>query len=118
MNLEDIVQNIEFTSIISQVIITLIFLISDVITGFITAIINKNLDSQKMREGLLRKMLLIVVLALVFCIQYAVFNLSFISKAVCIYIIIMEAVSIFENLQKAGIDFGSFGKIFKIKGDE
>lgn len=118
MDFNQIIQNVEFTSIVWQIITTLIFLLSDVITGFICAIINKNLDSQKMREGLLRKMLLIVVLALAFCLQYAVFNLTFISKAVCIYIIVMEAVSILENLQKSGIDFGNFGNIFKIKGDE
>lgn len=118
MEFTEIIKQVEFTSIIWQVITTLIFLLGDVLTGFITAIINKNLDSQKMREGLLRKMLLIVVLALAFCLQYAIFNLPLISKSVCIYIIVMEIVSILENLQKAGIDFGKFGNIFKIKGDE
>lgn len=118
MEIEQIVQNVEFTSVMWQIITTLIFLLGDILTGFICAIINKNLDSQKMREGLLRKMLLIVVMGLSFCLQYAIFNMTIISKAVCIYIIIMEIVSILENLQKAGIDFGKFGNIFKIKGDE
>ena len=116
-NLETIINNLHFTSLLWQVLATLIFMVGDIISGFVSALIQKNVDSQKMREGLLRKMLLILIIALSFIIQYA-FNITLISKIVCIYIIIMEVISILENLKKAGIDLGKLGELLKIKQDE
>lgn len=116
-NLETIINNLHFTSLLWQVLATLIFMVADIISGFVSALIQKNVDSQKMREGLLRKMLLILIIALSFIIQYA-FNITLISKIVCIYIIVMEVISILENLKKAGIDLGKLGELLKIKQDE
>lgn len=70
-----------------------------------------------MREGLLRKILLIVVIILSFIFQYA-FNIPVISKVVCIYLIVMEIISIMENLKKAGIDLGKLGELLKIKTED
>lgn len=70
-----------------------------------------------MREGLLRKILLIVVIILSFIFQYA-FNIPIISKVVCIYLIVMEIISIMENLKKAGIDLGKLGELLKIKTED
>lgn len=100
MNLEEIINTLNFTNIFWQGGATLIFMIGDIISGIVQAIINKDLDSQKMREGILRKMLLILVVILSFIFQYA-FNIPAISKIVCIYIIIMEIISILENVKKS-----------------
>lgn len=116
MNIEQIINSLNFTTIFWQAGATLIFMVADIVTGLIQAVINKNLDSQKMREGILRKALLILVVILSFISQYA-FNIPAISKVVCIYIIIMEEISIFENLKKAGVDLGKLGEILKIKSD-
>lgn len=116
MSLEQIINSLNFTTIFWQAGATLIFMIVDIISGIIQAIINKNLDSQKMREGILRKSLLILVVILSFIAQYA-FNIPAISKVVCIYIILMEVISIFENLKKAGVDLGKLGELLKIKSD-
>lgn len=101
--MEEFFMNLQFSNIIWQIVTPLIFSLADIITGYIQAIINKNVDSQVMREGLLHKMLLLVVLILSFIMQFA-FNLSFISIVVCLYICIMETTSILENLKKAGIE--------------
>lgn len=101
--MEEFFMNLQFSNIIWQIVTPLIFSLADIITGYIQAIINKNVDSQVMREGLLHKMLLLVVLMLSFIMQFA-FNLSFISIVVCLYICIMETTSILENLKKAGIE--------------
>lgn len=114
MNIEQIINSLNFTTIFWQAGATLIFMVVDIISGIIQAIINKNLDSQKMREGILRKSLLILVVILSFIAQYA-FNIPAISKVVCIYIILMEIISIFENLKKAGVDLGKLGELLKIK---
>lgn len=117
MSFEEILGSLNFTNIIWQIITPLIFMLADIITGVIQAVINKNLDSQKMREGLLRKLGLVLIIILSFIIQYA-FNISIISKAIIIYIVLMESLSIIENLKKAGIDFGKFGELLKVKSDE
>lgn len=116
MNLEQIINSLNFTTIFWQAGATLLFMVADIISGIIQAVINKRLDSQKMREGILRKALLILVVILSFIAQYA-FNIPAISKVVCIYIILMEIISIFENLKKAGVDLGKLGELLKIKSD-
>lgn len=117
MNIEQIITSLNFTNIFWQGGATLIFMIADIVSGVIQAVINKNLDSQKMREGILRKMLLILVVILSFIFQYA-FNIPIISKVVCIYLIVMEIISILENLKKAGIDLGKLGELLKVKAEE
>ena len=101
--MEEFFMNLQFSNIIWQIVTPLIFSLADIISGYIQAVINKNVYSQVMREGLLHKMLLLVVLILSFIMQFA-FNLNFISIAVCLYICIMETTSILENLKKAGIE--------------
>ena len=70
-----------------------------------------------MREGLLRKILLILIVILSFIFQYA-FNIPAISKVVCVYLILMEIISIMENLKKAGIDLGKLGELLKVKQED
>lgn len=116
MNIEQIINSLNFTTIFWQGGATLLFMVGDIVSGLIQAVINKNLDSQKMREGLLRKSLLILVVILSFVAQYA-FNIPEVSKIVCIYIIVMEIISIMENLKKGGIDLGKLGELLRIKSD-
>ena len=111
-----LIEKLNFSNMIWQIVTPLIFSLFDVITGYIQAIINNNVDSKIMREGLFRKILLILVIFLSFIFQYA-FNIPLISKVVCIYIIIMEIVSILENLKKAGVDLGKLGELLKIKAE-
>lgn len=101
--MEEFFMNLQFSNIIWQIVTPLIFSLTDIITGYIQAVINKNVDSQVMREGLLHKMLLIVILILSFIMQFA-FGIKLISVGVCLYICLMETTSILENLQKAGIE--------------
>ena len=117
MSFSEILESLNFTNLVWQILTPLAFMLADIITGIIQAVINKNLDSQKMREGLLRKLGLILIIILGFIIRYA-FNIPIISKAIVIYILLMETLSILENLKKAGIDFGKFGELLKVKADE
>lgn len=110
----DIINTLNFTNIVWQIVTPLIFSLADIITGFIQAVINKNVDTQIMRKGLLHKVLIILVIVLSFVIDLA-FNLQFVSKVVCIYVIIMELLSIAENLKKAGIDLKELGDILENK---
>lgn len=98
-NLIKILDQLDFSSILWQIMTPVIFSMADIVTGLIQAIINKNLDSQKMRMGLLHKTLLIIIILLGFTLDFT-FNLNFVSRAICIFVIVMETVSIAENLKK------------------
>lgn len=117
MEIFDIIKDLNFSNIMWQILTPLIFSLADIITGYIQAIINKNLDSQKMRTGLLHKVLIIIIIILSFIIQYA-FSIKYVSSVVCIYVFVMEIVSILENLKKAGIDIGKLGNILKDKYED
>lgn len=117
MDFTILIDKLNFSNIIWQIITPLIFSLADIITGYIQAWINKNIDSQKMRIGLLHKVLIILVVILSFIIQFA-FSIKYIAGVVCVYVVLMEMVSIFENLKKAGVDIGKLGNIIKEKTEE
>lgn len=101
--MEELMQTLTFSNIVWQVITPLIFSGLDILTGYIQAVINKNVDSKVMREGLLHKCLLIVAIIIGYVVEYA-FGLSAVSSVITIYICVMELMSILENIKKAGID--------------
>lgn len=113
MNIQEIVNNLDFSSLAWQVFAPIIFSVVDIITGFIQALINNNVSSKVMRVGLLHKILIVIVITTGFVGGMA-FNLPIIPKFICGYIIIMETVSIFENLAKAGLDVKELIKFFKL----
>lgn len=116
MDLKVIIDSLNFASIFWEFLTPVIFSIADIITGFIQAAINNNVDTSVMRKGLLHKILILLVLVLSFLLD-ATFNLNFCAKAVSIYIIVMEVLSICENLTKAGIKLGKLSDILKVGGD-
>ena len=103
MEIAEIVQNLNFSSMAWQILAPCIFSLCDVLTGFKQSVINKDVDSQIMRNGLLHKVLIIIIVLLSFIADLS-FNLSFLSKIVCGYVILMETTSILENLKKSGLD--------------
>lgn len=114
MEIQEILQNLNFSNIAWQILAPCIFSLCDILSGFTQAVINKDVDSQIMRNGLLHKVLIIIIVLLSFVIDLS-FGLSFVSKIVCGYVIVMEATSILENLKKAGIDVGKLTDILKNK---
>ena len=76
---------------------------ADIITGWIQATINSCWDSTKMRKGLYRKGGEMLVVFLTYIIYLAVAIPVEIVKGVVIYIVIMELVSVIENLDLAGV---------------
>ena len=115
--MEEVLKTLTFSSIIWQVITPLIFSGLDILTGYIQAVINKNVDSKIMREGLLHKCLLIVAIIVSYVVEFA-FGIQIVPKVITVYICIMEVMSILENLQKAGVNLGQIGDILKKKEDK
>lgn len=86
-----------------EIIIPMIFIILDVISGVLKAFFQKTLSSLKMREGLMHKAayILVIILAVLLQVSSVVFNFGFEIPsvlAVAIYICCAEVVSIIENI--------------------
>lgn len=84
-------------------LITGVMILMDVILGIAGAVKNKDVQSGKLREGLWHKAGFVGLIALAFVVQYAAayaelgFDVPTV-LAVCVYVIVTEAVSVFENL--------------------
>ncbi len=96
------------------------FMLQDLITGFVAAVINKCVDSTSMKNGLWHKcgfMLAIVFGCLCeYTMNYIDLGFSIpVQDAVCTFIILTEMVSNLENLGKISPELGSskFMDIFK-----
>jgi len=99
----DTLQNISFTHRYWIILLPLILIGADIITGWIQASVNGTWDSTKMRKGLFRKSgeLMIIVVA---CVIYEAIVLPVdVPVFISAYIVIMEVLSVLENLDQAGV---------------
>lgn len=84
-------------------IVTAVMIVLDVVVGFAGAVRNKDVQSAKLRDGLWHKAGFVGLIALAYVIQYTTLyaDLGFeipTVMAVCVYVIVTEIVSVFENL--------------------
>lgn len=114
MEINELINNLNFSNLFWQILTPLIFSCADIITGFIQAVINENVETSKMRKGLLHKVLILLVIILSFIIDMTFGLKFFVSKIVSMYVIFMEILSIVENITKAGINVGKLSDILKI----
>lgn len=85
--------------------IVAVFVVMDLATGVMQAVSNKTLDSSKMRAGLWHKCGFIMVVVLAALVEWSMqfVDLGFtlpLFIPVCVFIILTEIVSIFENVCK------------------
>lgn len=109
---EEVIQSITYTHDYWIFLAPLLLNASDVITGWIQATINGCWDSTKMRYGIMRKALMMLMVVVAYCFEYAIeaVHRAHFATFVSGMIIVMEAVSIFENLDQAGIPIPAFIK--------
>ena len=99
----EFIREISFTHRYWILFLPLFLMAADVVTGWIQATINETWDSTKMRVGLYRKSGEILVIVIAYVI-YAAINLPVDMPAfIAGYIIIMEIISVAENLDEAGL---------------
>lgn len=83
-----------------------VMMVADVVVGFIVAVINGELSSSKMREGLLHKALMLVLIFACLAIEIGISHTAALPydvptcEVVCGYIVIMELMSVLENIAK------------------
>lgn len=97
------------------------FIAMDIVTGIMQAVANKTLDSTKMRAGGWHKCGFIMVIILAALVEWAMqfidlgFTLPLFVPA-CVFIILTEIVSIFENVCKLSPELANskLAKLFSV----
>ncbi|MCJ0553776.1 phage holin family protein [Enterococcus cecorum] len=103
-----------------QILVWLIFILIlmgvDVITGLIQAKINRNINSKKIGDGILKKVQILLVLIVIVPLTIVLPNVVSTTVIIGIYLLetYNELVSINENLKHAGIDTNLLGPITKL----
>ena len=80
----------------------------DIITGFVNAWAKNDIRSSAMRQGLARKFGELVIIAIGQLFFYGVGLPKYIVAGISTYIILMELISICENLKKLGVPIPKF----------
>ena len=108
--IKELLDNFHFTNELWAVMIPIILMGIDILTGIINAWIKKELKSSKLREGLAKKFgeISIIVIGEIFVIGFGLSN--FLADGISLYLIIMELISICENLEKIGVPVPKFIK--------
>jgi toxin secretion/phage lysis holin len=110
--------DISFTSRYWVLLLPLALMAADVITGWLQATINGTWDSTKMRKGLFRKSAELLVIVVAYVVYVAISLPVDVPGFIAGYIIVMEILSVCENLDQAGVPMPTWltrrlGKIAK-----
>lgn len=81
-----------------------VMMVVDVVVGFIVAVINGELSSVKMRKGLLRKVLMLILIFVCLAIEIGISHAVALPydvptcEVVCSCVVVMELISVLENI--------------------
>lgn len=81
-----------------------VMMVADVVVGFIVAAINEKISSTKMRNGLLHKALMLILIFVCLAIEVSISHTGALPydvptcEVVCGYIALMELISMLENI--------------------
>lgn len=104
----EITNEIKFTSALWPILLPLVLMGADILTGWIQASVNGTWDSTKMRKGLFRKSGELVIIILAYIVQIAVELPVDVFLFISLYVCVMEILSVIENLDQAGLPVPSW----------
>jgi toxin secretion/phage lysis holin len=97
------------------IVVALIFMVLDIISGLIKAFQTGSYDSKLMRNGLYHKIAYIIIMLVGACLEFAITNPNFdpgfqvpMFGVICGYIIVTEFFSILENVSAVNPAIGNF----------
>lgn len=102
-----------------SILLACVMMCADVVVGFIQAAINNQLSSTKMRQGLLHKVLILILIFVCLAIEIGIGHTVKLPYdiptcgVVCGYVIIMELISILENIARGYPQFAD-SELFKL----
>lgn len=82
----------------NYLLIIVIAIVTDFITGITKAIFKKNIQSEKLRKTIPKIIGYFAIIIIGICLQI-VFNIDFIVKILTLFIIVIEFISVIENIQ-------------------
>lgn len=107
---ESILTNFHFVNEFWGLVAPCIMMAIDFITGTIYAWSTKTFQSKKMRTGLSKKVGELAIIVIGEVLSFSLGLPKYIMTGISLYIIIMELMSIFENLDKMGVPVPKFIK--------
>ena len=111
MSITEVIENIHFVNRIWILLLPLILMGIDILTGLINAMWKeKNFQSCVMRQGLVKKCGEVAIILVGLVVTFGLTLPIYILKAISLYLIIMELMSIMENLDKMGVPVPNFVK--------
>lgn len=102
-SLQDIANIIHFEKSWYILIVPMVMMAFDYLTGIMKAWHNHDIQSSKLRDGLNRKFGECIVIIISLFLQYSIGLPKEITTFISIYIIVMELISIIENLDAVGV---------------
>lgn len=117
-DMNEALQNLKFAKDFWVILMPSILMAIDVLTGFINAWARKRIKSAVMRQGLARKFGELVVLGIAQLFFYGVGMPKYAVIGISTYIMVMELISINENLIKLGVPIPKFIKEALMKAEE
>lgn len=117
-DMNEALQNLKFSRDFWVVLMPSILMAIDVLTGFINAWARRIIKSSVMRQGLARKFGELVVLGIAQLFFYGVGMPKYVVMGISTYIMVMELISINENLVKLGVPIPKFIKDALTKAEE
>lgn len=118
-SLQDIANVIHFTKAWYIILVPVVMMAFDYLTGFMKAVHNKDIQSSKLRDGLMRKFGELITIVISLFLQYSIGLPKEITIFIAIYIIVMELISIIENLDAIGVQVPKWMKdhLLQVKED-
>ena len=106
--IKTILSNFHFTNEVWAIMLPIILMGIDVLTGLVNAWIKKEVLSSKLRKGLGKKLGEISAILIGEILVIALGLPMGVADGVSFYIIVMELISICENLEKLGVPIPKF----------
>lgn len=98
-------EQIHYTNMYWMFLLPVIAAGADIVTGLLQAGINNCYNSSVMRKGLYRKLGELACVVLAYTVSVAIVLPVNVTAFVSAYIVIMEFISVLENLSAAGVPF-------------
>lgn len=108
--IKELLNTFHFTNDIWTVMLPVILMAIDIITGITNAWIKNELNSSVLRKGLGKKLgeITAILIGEIFVMGFGLTPL--VADGISLYVIIMELISICENLEKLGVPIPKFIK--------
>lgn len=103
MQVPDLNFTVHFATKSFVLIVPMILMLVDILTGFVNAWRNHDIQSSKLRDGIVHKFGEIIIIVLAIFLQFSIGLPKEVTMFASVYIIIMEIISILENVSKMGV---------------